>query len=41
MVLRPRTRFVKALKQKRCPKCGVLVGRRKRCKTCHRRLKND
>jgi predicted RNA-binding Zn-ribbon protein involved in translation (DUF1610 family) len=39
MVLRPRTTYVKSLKQKRCPKCGVLVNRRTRCKTCHKKLK--
>lgn len=39
MVLRPRTEYVKAQKQKRCPKCGVLVNRRKRCKVCHKKLK--
>jgi hypothetical protein len=39
MVFRPRTPYVKALKQKRCPKCGTLVNRRVRCKVCHKRLK--
>jgi predicted RNA-binding Zn-ribbon protein involved in translation (DUF1610 family) len=39
MVLRPRTKFVKSIKSKRCPKCGTLVNRRKRCKVCHRKLK--
>jgi predicted RNA-binding Zn-ribbon protein involved in translation (DUF1610 family) len=38
MVLRPRTRFVKKVKSKRCPKCGVLINRRKRCKSCHKKL---
>lgn len=41
MVLRPRTQYVKALKQKRCPKCGVLVNRRVRCKVCHKKLKTS
>ena len=38
MVYRPRTKLVKSRKEKRCPKCGVLVGMRKRCKTCHKKL---
>ena len=41
MVLRPRTQYIKALKQKRCPKCGVLVNRRVRCKVCHKKLKTS
>ena len=36
MVYRPRTKLVKARKAKRCPKCGVLVRRRVRCKVCHK-----
>ena len=39
MVLRPRTALKKLRKSQRCPKCGVLVGIRKRCKTCHKPLK--
>jgi hypothetical protein len=39
MVYRPRTPYVKALKKKRCPKCGTLVNRRVRCKVCHKLLK--
>lgn len=37
MVYRPRTKLVKSRKSKRCPKCGVIVMRRKRCKTCHKK----
>lgn len=36
MILRPRTKAKKALKQKRCTKCGRLVQWRARCKTCHK-----
>jgi hypothetical protein len=36
MIYRPRTKAKIAKRQKRCPKCGVLVGARKRCKTCHK-----
>ncbi|MFN7803996.1 MAG: hypothetical protein ACK5TO_08285 [Planctomycetaceae bacterium] len=39
MVYRPRTKLVKARKAKRCPKCGVLVQRRVRCKVCHKAQK--
>ena len=36
MILRPRTKLKKGRKAKRCPKCGALVGMRKRCKRCHK-----
>lgn len=36
MVLRPRTALKKSRKTKRCSKCGVIVMRRVRCKTCHK-----
>lgn len=41
MVLRPRTKAKKANKQKRCPKCGALVGNKGklvRCKRCAKSL---
>jgi ribosomal protein S27AE len=38
MVFRPRTKLKIARKTKRCPKCGVIVMTRKRCKTCHKPL---
>lgn len=38
MVHRPRTKLKLARKAARCPKCGVLVGMRVRCKTCHKKL---
>lgn len=41
MVFRPRTKHVIAKKLKRCPKCGVLVNRRVRCKVCHKKLKTS
>ena len=32
---RPLTRFTKALKKRRCPKCGCAINtQRKRCKRC-------
>lgn len=35
MGTRPRTRHVKTLKKRRCPKCGAqLNNQRKRCKRC-------
>jgi predicted RNA-binding Zn-ribbon protein involved in translation (DUF1610 family) len=39
MVYRPRTKLVKQRKTARCPKCGVLIALRKRCKTCHKLLR--
>jgi hypothetical protein len=36
MGLRVRTRRAKAMKNRRCPKCGKHINnQRKRCKTCH------
>jgi hypothetical protein len=37
MVYRPRTKAKIAKKEKRCPKCGKLIGNRVRCKRCHRK----
>jgi len=35
MVARPRTEFVRTLKERRCPKCGAKLNRQqKRCKRC-------
>ncbi len=35
MGIRPRTEFVKKLKERRCPKCGAkLNSQRIRCKKC-------
>ncbi|MCY2966587.1 MAG: hypothetical protein NT069_23650 [Planctomycetota bacterium] len=39
MVYRPRTKLKIAKRTKRCPKCGVLVRQRVRCKVCHKQLK--
>lgn len=36
MGLRERTRFVKQLKNRRCPKCGCKLNRQQtRCRRCH------
>jgi predicted amidophosphoribosyltransferase len=34
--VRPRTKYVRLLKRKRCPKCGKPINRKKvRCRRCH------
>jgi len=35
MGIRPRTKFTKQLKERRCPKCGAKINnQRTRCKRC-------
>jgi hypothetical protein len=36
MGIRPRTKFVMELKDRRCPRCGGKINNQKtRCKRCH------
>ena len=36
MGIRPRTKFVMKLKERRCPRCGGKINRQQtRCRRCH------